>query len=141
MKYNSLNNYILKESIMTLLERKLDHLNIAVPDLKEAVEFYTKTLGFKEKERYSNGTREFVFLTDGNITYELIENKALDSAVFEHIAYVSEDIEADFNYYKNLDSNLLLSPKVGYADFLFENGVKFFFIQGAGGERIEFCQR
>ncbi|MFI3258143.1 MAG: hypothetical protein R3Y36_07600, partial [Spirochaetales bacterium] len=60
--------------------------------------------------------------------------------VIDHIAYVSEDIERDFNYFKNKDKTCLLSD-IGFVDFLFENGVYCFFIKGAGNERIEFCQR
>ncbi len=121
-------------------QRAIDHLNLNVPNLEEAVKFYTETLNFKLLERYKGGGMEFVFVSDGNIVYELIENKNIDKAVFEHIAYVSNDIKADYEYFKKLDSSML-EGEIAYADFLFENGVHYFFINGSGGERIEFCQR
>ncbi len=119
---------------------KVHHLNIAVPNLENAVKFYTEVLGFEVTDRFVGGGMEFVFITDGNIVYELLENKSLDTAKFEHIAYCSEDINADYNYFKQLDG-AMLEGEIGFIDFLFENGVYYFFITGSGGERIEFCQK
>jgi len=65
---------------------------------------------------------EFVFITDGNIVYELIENPMSSEAKFDHIAYVSKDIEADYNYFKDLDSSLLLG-EIGYVHFLFKTAL------------------
>ncbi len=119
--------------------RPIDHINISVPNMQKALDFYTKTLGFTIKERYQ-GPTEFVFITDGTTTYELMENPTLAQSSIDHIAYVSEDIKADYAHFLSIDPSLLLG-EVGYADFLFENGVYYFFIQGPGQERIEFCQK
>lgn len=122
---------------MTLKNRKLDHINIMVPNLEQAVSYYTETLGFDLVSRYKNGM-EFVFVSDGTITYELMEDKNLSAGVIDHIAYVSEDIQADYAHFEKLG---LLTTGLGYIDFLFENGVYFFFIKGSANERIEFCQK
>lgn len=122
---------------MSLFNRKLDHINLTVPNLEKAVKFYTETMGFKVSNRFKEGM-EFVFITDGNTTYELMENPTLSETVIDHIAYVSTDINQDFEYFKNLD---LVTTDIGYVDFLFEDGVYYFFIKGAGNEKIEFCQR
>ena len=122
---------------MTLLNRKFDHLNIGVPNLDSAIKYYEETLGFKYLGRYE-GSLKFAFLTDGNFTYELIERENITVSTFDHIAYVSEDIQADYDYYNKLG---LTTTEIGIVPYLFENGVKYFFIKGANDERIEFCER
>ncbi len=122
---------------MKYFDRPLDHINLTVPNIESAVEFYTKVMGFEVKERYKDGM-EFVFITDGKITYELIENSFAKSTVIDHIAYASEDIEKDFEHFKSLG---LATTEVGFIDFLFEKGVYYFFIKGSANEKIEFCQR
>lgn len=120
--------------------RKIDHLNLKVADIEKAIKFYTETLGFKVTWKLIDEKRKFAFLTDDTITYEIIEDKSFEQASFDHIAYVSEDIYADFEHFKALDENMI-ACEVGFADFLFEKGMYYFFIKGANGEKIEFCQR
>ncbi len=125
---------------MTFYERPLHHINLMVPNLAKAIDFYTKTLGFKVTNTFKGtmelkGNMEFVFITDGNVTYELLEDKSLENTVFEHIAYVSNDIKADYAHFEALG---LTTTTIGSVDFLYENGVEFFFIKGAGNDRIEF---
>ena len=122
---------------MTILNRPLDHINLNVPNMKEAVKFYTETMGFEVVNRFKQGM-EFVFITDGNMTYELIENTQIQNAVIDHIAYTSEDIKADYEHFSKLG---LTTGAMGYIDFLFENGVTYFFIRGVANEKIEFCQK
>ncbi len=126
---------------MTILGKKraIDHLNLSVPNIEEAKEYYTKTLNFEVIAEFNGGGLKFAFVSDGTIVYELLENTSLEKAIFEHIAYVSDDIEADYNYFKETDSSLL-TTEIGHLDFLFENGIKYFFIKGAADERIEFIQ-
>lgn len=122
---------------MTIYNRPLDHINLGVPNLEEAITFYTETMGFKVVNRFK-GSKEFVFITDGNITYELLENTELENTVFGHIAYVSEDIKKDYEHFKELG---IVTTELGYLDFLFDNGMYYFFIKGAGNDKIEFCQK
>ncbi len=124
---------------MTLFERPLDHINLFVPNLEKAIDFYTNTLGFKIKERFKNDSgKEFIFVTDGAITYEILEKPELENTVIDHVAYVSEDIKADYEHFSGLG---LTTTDLNSIDFLFENGVSYFFIKGAGNDRIEFCQK
>ena len=125
---------------MDCSKRKLLHVNLSVKDLEKELDFYIETLNFKVIERYDNGNREFVFISDGNVTYELFEKEGIEATTFDHIAYESEDIEADYNHFKNMEP-CPLTTEIGYADFLFDNGVYYFFIKGPGNERIEFCQK
>ncbi len=120
--------------------RKIDHLNLKVKDIEKAIEFYTQTLGFTLTWKLIEENRKFAFLNDGTITYEIIEDKNFENGTFDHIAYVSEDIYADFEHFKALDESMI-ACEVGFAPFLFENGMYYFFIKGANGEKIEFCQR
>ncbi len=124
---------------MSFFQRPIHHLNVTVPNLAKALDFYTKVLNFKVVEQYKKGDMDFVFISDGTLTYELMENASISQATLDHIAYVSDDIEADYEYFKNINPDMLLG-EIGFADFLFENGMYYFFIKGAGGERIEFCQ-
>ncbi len=116
--------------------RKVHHINMQVPNLEKAIEFYTTALGYEVKARYNNGIRDIIFITDGNTIFELIEEASLETSVMEHIAYVSEDIEAEYKYFQELDSSMILT-EIKYVDFL---NIYIFFIKGAGNERIEFCQ-
>lgn len=120
--------------------KKLDHINLKVPNLESAIKFYTETMEFHIRDRYTKNGRDFVFVTDGNVVYELGEDTNLQNAYFDHVAYESKDIQADYDYYKALNPKLLLN-EIGYIDFLFENGVYYFFIKGEGNEKIEFCQK
>ncbi len=115
----------------------IDHISFSVPNMQEAIDFYA-SLGFGLTGRYSGDGMEFVFISDGVTTYELLENNILGKTVIDHVAYVSQDIKADFERYA---AQGLTTTKLGAVDFLFENGVQYFFIKGAGGEKIEFCQR
>ena len=81
---------------------------------------------------------EFVFITDGHITYDFVEDTTLDKAVFDHIAFVSDDITKGYKHLKELS---LTTTEIVYCDFLFHNGVKFFFIKDDNNERIEFIQK
>ncbi len=117
--------------------RKIDHINITVPNIEKAIEFYTNVMGFEVANRFKK-EKEFVFITNGDITYELMENPNLKEGIVDHIAYVSKDIEKDYEHFLNLG---LTTTTLNYVDFLFENGVNYFFISGAGSEKIEFIKK
>lgn len=112
--------------------QKIDHINVTVNNLEDSIKFYEDVLGFKLLERFKGGM-EFVFMTDGTTTYELIEG---NGGSFDHIAYVSDDIEVDYQKYEKHATST-----IGYIPYLFKNGVKYFFIKGASGEKIEFIQK
>ena len=127
---------------MDINKTRLAHIGLHVPNMQNAINFYTKVMNFEISERYKSphGDIEFVFVSNGEVTYELIENPALATSSVDHIAYESEDIQASFDHFNNINPECILSG-IGFIDFVFENGVKFFFISGGGGEKIEFYQR
>lgn len=125
---------------MKIFDRVVDHWNVTVPNLEEALAFYVGVLGFREEARFFNNGMNFVFVTDGNMTYELLEKPEVTQTTFDHVAYVSEDIQADYEAFKKEDPSLLMG-EIGLAEGLFEHGMYYFFIKGCHGERVEFCQK
>lgn len=122
---------------MNLCQFPIHHINFTVPNLSEAIQFYTQTMGFKITGQYQKADRTFFFLSDGAVTYEVIENADLSNTVIDHLAYVSQDLAADHAKFEAM--NATVTP-IGYADFLFENGMSFFFLHAPNGQRFEFCQ-
>lgn len=116
---------------------KLDHINLSVPSMKEALDFYVNKLGFKIIGDFGNG-KKFVYIQNEEITYELFEEDVLDITV-SHIAYTSTDIKKDYENLKN--KNVKLLTTLNYIDFLWENGVYYFLFEGANKEIIEYCQK
>lgn len=123
---------------MNFSNRPLDHINIKVQNIEESLEFYTKTLGFKIVGHFQS-KNELYFVSDGLVTYELVQSSEATQNSFTHIAYSSPDIEADFEYFKNL--GLTVKDEISHSPNIFENGAKLFFIKGPGGDSIEFMQR
>lgn len=116
------------------IAKQIDHINMVVPNLESALSWYTQNLGFKVTGRFSQDGFEIVYLSNGSICYEMFENKSLISPLIDHIAYISDDIEADYAYY--MSQGLQLSP-IKYIDFIWDKGADYFFISGVGGEKIE----
>ncbi len=120
--------------------RPIDHLNLTVPNLEEALAFYQDVMGFREEGRYQNNGKDFVFISDGTITYELFENQQLEKGIFGHIAYTTPDIKKEYETLKGKDPSMIVG-EIGFASGLFAHGMYYFFIKGNGGESIEFCER
>ncbi len=122
---------------MIVTNRKLDHISISVPNLQDAIAFYTEVLGYQVVNQFK-GDMEFVFVSDGNVIYELLEKTMIQETKIDHIAYVSLDIKADYEHFEKLG---LVTTNIGYIDYLFENGMYYFFIKGPGNAKIEYCQK
>ncbi len=122
---------------MTYFNTSIDHINLTVPNMQKVLSFYTNTMGFKIVNKFK-GKTEFVFITDGTVTYELMEDTSVSETVIDHIAYKSENIKADFEHFSKLGLTIC---DIGYADFLFDNGVYYFFIKSEDNVRIEFIQK
>lgn len=128
---------------MDLSNRQMDHLHLYVPDLAKAQGFYTSVMQYKLIDTFKNkdASMEMCLISNGNgLVLVLHEKKDTTSTTFDHIAYVSDDIHADFAYIKSQNCDLI-TPEVRYLDFLFEHGIDYFLFKGQGGEVIEFCQK
>ncbi len=118
--------------------RQLDHINLKVPNMEECIKYYEEKLGFKTIGDFL-GNRRFVYISDGVTTYEIIEDDTLLTSYIDHIAYVSNDIETDYKYYKNLQVDIVVP--LSTIDFLWDNGVSFFLFKTPTGEVIEIIQK
>ncbi len=115
----------------------LDHINLKVPSLTEALDYYINYLGFKVIGDFKSNKR-FVYIRNDDITYELFEEN-VDSITVGHIAYTSLDIKKD---YENLKSkNVEILTEINFLDFLWEKGLYYFLFKGANGEILEYCQK
>ncbi|WP_317854088.1 VOC family protein [Chakrabartyella piscis] len=118
----------------------LDHINLSVPNMEDAVAFYENIMGFTITHHFQKGEKNFVFMTDGNVVYELLEKKEFTSTVIDHLAYTSDDLQAEYDFYVKNHPDMLLT-ELNCSEILFEKGMDYFFIKGVGNERIEFCQK
>lgn len=128
--------------------KKIEHLGIAVSNLKEANELYTKLLGvspYKEEAVESEGVTTSFFKI-GDTKIELLEGTREDSPIskyvekrgqgIHHIAYATDDILAEIERLKSEGFVLLNeTPKPG-AD---GKVVAFLHPKSAGGVLVELC--
>ncbi len=120
------------------LNKKLDHINIIVPDVGKSIKWYCEHLGFKPAGHFVGAGLDIYYIDNGEVVYELFEDKSLTQPVFDHIAYISDNIQEDFDHYKSQGLN---PTPINFLDFLGENGVYYFFIEGPSGEKIELLQK
>ena len=128
---------------------QIEHLGIAVKDIKAGNVLYTKLLGvppYKEEVVESEGVRTSFFIAGPN-KIELLEAINPESPIakfiekrgegIHHVAYAVEDIAAEMDRLKSEGFRLLNDvPKAG-AD---NKWVCFLHPKDAGGTLIELCQ-
>ena len=106
----------------------VQHVGVPTNDIETTIKFY-EALGFKIAFQTVNeaANEKVAFLKLGNLVIETYENKAakMESGAIDHVAIDVKDVE-----------------KVHELDFLpfWENGVKFFTIEGPNKEKVEFSQ-
>ena len=118
------------------------HIGIPTNDLDKTIAFYKK-LGFVSAlETVNKAAGERVaFLQLGDLMIETYENhRAAEKAgAIDHVALATTDIEAAFAAAKEAGMHLLHSSIQSLP--FWENGVRFFMVEGPNKERIEFCQK
>ena len=128
---------------------KLEHIGIAVKNLHEANELFTKLLG-KEHYKTEAVATEAVntsFFEAGSVKVELLEATSPDSPIarfiekkgegIHHIAFEVEDIEKEIQRLKGLGFQVLNeNPKPGADNKL----VCFLHPKSAHGVLVELCQ-
>jgi len=124
--------------------RKLDHIGLQVPDSEADAKFYMEKLGFSLKGKFKSSRGEFYtwFVTNGPVTYEISQKADIEPAAMgkpNHIAIVSNDIEADYKYC--VENGYEICTK-GIEDIpsRWERGCRYFKIKSPAGEEIEFNQ-
>jgi methylmalonyl-CoA/ethylmalonyl-CoA epimerase len=128
---------------------KIEHIGIAVNDLKTAASLYEKLLNspvYKIEEVASEGVKT-AFIQSGPNKIELLEASTDDSPIskfiakkgegIHHIAFEVDDIKAEMERLKS-EGFVLLSdePKLGADNKL----VCFVHPKSAGGVLVELCQ-
>lgn len=129
--------------------RKIEHIGIAVKNLKESNNLFEKLLGvsaYKEEEVESEGVKTLFFMNGPN-KIELLEATKPDSPIakflekkgegIHHIAFDVEDILAEIDRLRN-EGFIVLNetPKKGADNKL----VAFLHPKGTNGVLIELCQ-
>lgn len=123
---------------------EFQHLGFATPNINATVAFYKDVLGFEviHETCTPDGKTPIVFIKNGTMVYECYEDKSLSEQAakkIDHIAYDSDDIEADYKYC--IDKGYTITTNaIECIPTVFEKGVRYFKIAGPSGEEIEFCQ-
>ena len=116
----------------------LQHIGIPSADLQKSVDFY-EALGFTTIYHTVNGDDHVAFLELGGLVLELYGNRSIkrESGAIDHIALNSTDIDASYAACREL--GLTFFDDMSSLPF-WDNGVKFFTIEGPNKEKIEFNQ-
>ncbi len=117
----------------------IQHVGIPTEHMDQTREFYKK-LGFEVAFEAVNEGAEVVFFKLGNLvmeTYEVPEAAKAYGAI-EHVAVNVTDIAKVYEKIKELQLNTL-DDEIHFLPF-WENGVRFFTIEGPNKEKIEFSQ-
>lgn len=119
----------------------IQHVGIPTNDIEETIQFYEK-LGFEiALDTINEETNEKVaFLKLGSLVIETYESKAvkMETGAVDHVALDVKDIEKVYELVNQAGLNTT-ADTVHFLPF-WENGVKFFTIEGPNKEKIEFSQ-
>lgn len=119
----------------------LQHVGLPTNDMKKTIAFY-EGLGFENVYDTVNekAGEQVVFLRLKNLTIEAYENgkAAMASGAIDHIAIDVSDVEAAFAAAQS-ERLKIVSDGVEFLPF-WENGIKFFIVEGPNRERVEFNQ-
>ena len=119
----------------------VQHIGIPTNDIENTIEFYQKLvfeIAFRTVNEEAN--EKVVFLKLHTLVIETYENKAavMQSGAIDHIAIDVKDIEKVYAMINQAGLNST-QDTVHFLPF-WENGVKFFTIEGPNKEKVEFSQ-
>ena len=119
----------------------IQHIGIPTNDIEKTIEFYKK-LGFETALQTINeeAGEKVAFLKLKTLVIETYENKQakLTSGAIDNIAINVKDIEEVYHYIEEKQMNTT-NDEIHFLPF-WENGVRFFTIEGPNKEKIEFSQ-
>ena len=119
----------------------IQHVGIPTNDIEATIEFYGK-LGFEVALQTVNeeANEKVSFLKLNNLVIETYENKAakMESGAIDHVAIDVKDIEKVYELLNHAGLNTTRDT-IHFLPF-WENGVRFFTIEGPNKEKIEFSQ-
>lgn len=120
----------------------LQHLGIPTLDIQKSISFY-QSLGFKIIGRETNpaNNQPVAFLQFNNLVMELYgaDETAGTTGSIDHIALDVKNIEELVKIVK-AQNYICITDNIESLPF-WENGIKYFIIEGPSKERIEFCER
>lgn len=118
----------------------IQHIGLPTADIEGTIRFY-EGLGFEVATRADiTGRGEFVFVKLGNLFLELIPNNdpAMTNGAVDHFCLDVKDIDTLYQQVKDAGYKIITD---GIQDIAFwDNGARYFFIQGPNNEKIEFCE-
>ena len=119
----------------------VQHVGIPTNNIEETIAFYEK-LGFEKVFETVNeeANEKVAFLKHGTLVMETYENRAavLKAGAIYHVALDVKDIEEVYQYINEQGLNTT-KDTIHFLPF-WENGVRFFTIEGPNKEKIEFSQ-
>lgn len=117
----------------------LQHIGVPTENIEKTIEFYGK-LGFEVAFQTVNDGDKVPFLKFGSLVIETYESKeaTMKSGAVDHIALDVKDIEKVYELINQEGLNTT-QDTVHFLPF-WENGVKFFTIEGPNKEKVEFSQ-
>ena len=122
------------------LAEGLQHIGIPTGDMEKTIAFY-QNIGFKEEllTNHPDTGDRVAFLKLGSLVLEIYECESLagkDGAI-NHFAINVTDIESAYQLAR--EKQLRILEPVQFLPF-WENGVRFFIVEGPNRERVEFSQ-
>lgn len=119
----------------------IQHIGIPTNDIEETIRFY-ETLGFEAAFRTVNtqANEKVAFLKLSSLVIETYENKAakMQAGAIDHVAIDVKNIETVYECINEAGLNTT-NDTIHYLPF-WENGVRFFTIEGPNKEKVEFSQ-
>ena len=117
----------------------IQHVGVPTNDIETTIKFY-EALGFEIAFQTVNeaANEKVAFLKLGNLVIETYENKAakMESGAIDHVAIDVKDVEKVHELVTAAGLNTT-NDEVHFLPF-WENGVKFFTIEGPNKEKVEF---
>lgn len=114
----------------------IQHLGLPTRDIQKTIEFY-KGLGFNVEFSTDGGEVAFLRLHDIVIETYQNDNAKMEYGAWDHIAINTVDI--DSAYKAALESKYKIVEGINFLPF-WENGVKYFTIEGPNKEKVEINQ-
>ncbi len=129
---------------MSIQNLKLDHIGLAVTDVEKAMEWYVSVLGGKIEGKFRCDGNDYnvYFIRVGETLYEMYQDTLSPDVAgkIDHIAYTSEDLEADYKYCLEKGYTVCTNGIEGIPTF-WENGCRYFKILSPTGEQVEIAQK
>lgn len=116
------------------------HIGIPTNNIEETIEFYHK-LGFETAWRTGKKAEtQVAFLRLGTLVIETYENHeaVMAAGAIDHVAIDVNDVEEVYRYINESGLNTT-GDTIHFLSF-WENGVRFFKIEGPNKETVEFSQ-